>query len=88
MKMKTKAARGRRFPSSADPDASLCGGCGFRVLGRVREWSGGGSREAATGSELPFIEARARGEALQRREVGAGGGCAMTARDTGGGRRC
>ena len=87
MKTKMKAARGRRFLSSADPGASLCGGCGFRALGRVREWSGGGSRKAATGSELPFIEAGARGEALPQRKVGTGGGCAMTARDAGGGRR-
>ena len=71
----------------ADPDASLCGGCGFHTLGRVREWSRGGSREAAMRSELPFIEGGAPGEALPRREVGAGGGCAMTARDAGGGRR-
>ena len=61
MKTKTKVAQGWRFLSSADPGASLCGGCGFRALGRVREWSRGGSREAATGSELPFIEARAQG---------------------------
>ena len=87
MKTKTKAVRGRRFPSSADPGASLCGSCGFRALERVREWSGGGSMEAATGSKLPFIEAGARGEALPRCEVGASGGCTMTARGAGGGRR-
>jgi len=46
------------------------GGCSFCALRRVREWSGGGSREGGDGLGS-FIEAAARGKTLPRREVGA-----------------
>jgi len=45
-------------------------GCSFCALRRVREWSGGGSREGGDGLGS-FIKARVRGKTLPQREVGA-----------------
>jgi len=64
----THHGENRRRRRREDGGTRRCG-CDFRVLGRMREWSGGGSRESGDGLVF-FYRGRGTGRVLPRCDVG------------------